>query len=165
MTKRHTLITATVLALAAVGCSTEPATTEPTTPPTTQPATTTTETTTTTTTIPADEFATWLSTKVDTITGVGAMLDNIVANIDAGNFDAAADIAAEVGNTYLDLFIEAPETGTTLSNTGNLMLITCSTGYSASADAIRVADLDALDAATVTINECVALINETTAQL
>jgi hypothetical protein len=136
-----------------------PTTVASTTTPTTVAPPKTTPSTVATTVAPVDEYRVWMLSQLSTVLDLAADMQAISPLLDAGDYDGAADLSTAIGESFRDLYMAAPETGTEASDVGNDMLLTCSLAYTLGGAALASFDLDALEDATERINECSDLLS------
>ena len=109
-----------------------------------------------------DEFEEWFVGQLSTVLDLGADMVGIAPLIDSGDIAGASRLSTEIGDTFGELYFDAPETGTELSDVANDMLLTCSVAYTVAGIALDELDMAEIDEATVAIGECTRLMNDTT---
>jgi hypothetical protein len=114
---------------------------------------------------PVDPFVLWWVEQIDIYAPLGDESRAFIAAIDAGNLYVAEEIAYGISDTYKALYMDAPETGTTLSNTTNEMFLTCSGAWLLVGIGVELGDVATLEQGTAEINRCTALTDEVTAEL
>lgn len=135
----------------------------PTTP--TTASTTTASTTTAAPIVEGDEFRDWLLAQEPTVLGLAADMAKIAPLVEQGAIERAAQLSSDIGDTWNDLYLAAPETGTPLSDSGNDMMLTCSVAYSMGGEGMLSLDQAMIEEASAGIAECSVLLTETTALL
>lgn len=110
----------------------------------------------------ADEFQAWLIGQLPIIMANADDMQSISPMMDAGDIEGAAAMSTEVGETFTDLYLRAPETGTELSDITNEMLLTCSVAYTMAGAALDEMDIPSLEDATDGINDCSDLLIRST---
>ena len=113
----------------------------------------------------ADAFAVWLIGKFDTFESLPAQMNKLAESAVSGDVVIAVQLARDLAGTYFDLYVDAPETGTDLSNTGNEWLLSCYLAFDASATALETFDVDGVNAASELVMDCTRLLEETTGLL
>lgn len=145
------------------GVATTATATTPTTP--TTASTTTASTTTAAPIVEGDEFRDWLLAQEPTVLGLAADMAKIAPLVEQGAIERAAQLSSDIGDTWNDLYLAAPETGTPLSDSGNDMMLTCSVAYSMGGEGMLSLDQAMIEEASAGIAECSVLLTETTALL
>lgn len=128
-------VAALVVAVALIGCSTEP---------------------------DADEFRTWMLDQQPAVDDLAADMGRVAPLIDGGDVAGAADLSLHIGATFADMARQAPETGTEFSDVGTMMLWTCSLAYASASSAMNALDPDAIGDAATQIGACTDLMDDTT---
>ena len=111
------------------------------------------------------EFGEWMMDNYVPISEVLNDAAEVSDYMDSGDYMDAADAAVAVGEDFTDLYMEAPEDGTPLSDAINEMLLTCGAAFTDSGEALHDMDGDAMEDVVSDLDDCSSDMDAFTAAL
>jgi len=112
-----------------------------------------------------DEFKTWLLTKQSDVGSLGIDMGQAGEYIGDINIGAATTLSFDIAERFTALWLEAPATGTALSDSGNRWLFVCQVAYEQTGTGLQNLDFALIEEAAGLLQDCNDLTIETTGLL